>query len=209
MVVYMEVIKMNKIYEMVRNYGRKYVVPAVIGLTALVGGCSKVADLSSIVQEDTISVVRKSHENERDNAIFTAKSSLETALKSFDDSISDSRFSKSEQEGVYSLLKETEASIKKAEEITEKYGLKQNNRNTAVRDKNIQTLYSLLKENLYGDDSGTPELQKKLQKGGLFIDVEQVDTEEDLKGVTYGALGSLFAYLAFATAIKVNAKKTR
>ncbi len=162
--------KMKNTYNTMKGLARKYAVPAMIGLGAIgaIRGCS--TDLEAelpITQETSQSIV------ESYNAQYGAmKKEFE---REFSSSIADRVYDATEQMSIYTNGKELSS-------LRHRF-------NTEPDNNSAENVYQLTKENLYGVDFGTPELEKVLTNQGLQVKVESIYSESEIGLILLGLMG--------------------
>lgn len=169
-------------YKTISKIARNYVVPAMIGLSALVGsGCEK-TDIVLPVNEEVRNKVQGSYRTEIESQIKSLepvyKNSLSQLEHSFNEYISDRKFTVEEQQKIIDSVIGIEQKIGSLNSLYEKINMcispEFNPKYTSLSLENsTQKLYSLINENLNGVDYFTPELEKEFRKEGLQIDVEK------------------------------------
>ncbi len=179
----------------IREKGRKYLFPAVVGLSLLTG-CGKSPEehplpISQKVSQEITEDQTNYRNNHLDSLVEDYNIHLTRADSLFNSYIKDWSFSIAEQRNVLKEMGVAEQDVKSID-----YFEKQFNQNSPLNLKFSQrhkNLYSLLKENLEGVDWGTPELEKALISRGFYINVEKCDTQNDSGATSVMMLGAFFA----------------
>ncbi len=139
------------------------------------------------VQEQTIAKFREQKYGEHyDRHLSAYKLSHEAAIILFNNSISDYTFSVAEQQEVYNKLIENRISREIVLEFAAKYHL--STEEEIKEQREVSNLYKLLDKNLTGIDHGRPELEKTLEKQGIYIKVGSKPTQSE-KGIALTTLG--------------------
>lgn len=179
-----------KFKEIIREKGRKYLLPVAVGLSLLTG-CGR--EYSLPISQETnqkITEYQTDYKKNHLNSLLTDYNiHLARADSLFNSYIKDRYFDINEQMKVFNELKAAKQDIKKVNDLTEKFNLDSPiNLKLPPENKN---LYSSLKENLEGVDLGTPELEKRLISLDFHVDVEKYDTPWDFLAVYSMIAGGL------------------
>jgi len=169
-------IKMDKI----KKIGKK-VVPYVAAALMSLSLYAKADGASLPIYDDTKNVVVELKQSEEESRIRTARSEIDSLLIEYDTGIKEANdsFNENIADGLYDL-KEQESDCqkysklndltKKIREIGSDHNLEEYKEYKMLEGES--ELYSLLRENLFGFDLGTPSLERKLKDDGIDVDVK-------------------------------------
>ncbi len=144
-----------RIYEKIKEAGRKYLAPAIVAGAIALGGCDR--DNSLPISDK----LRTEAKSQQAAYIADCRAEIEKVVGDFNEKIKDNEFTIDEQIEIYEQLKPLISRINRFEEGRQDQYL-----------KSVKNMYSLLKKNYLGFDFGTPELEKELRKQGLETRVE-------------------------------------
>jgi hypothetical protein len=161
-----------KIKNKLKQIGRKYLTPTLIGY-ALLAGCRNSEENPILYLED----------NTKTRILTKQEETLRTAYREtmglLESSVEDGYFSIDEQQRVLDSINNEQKLYKAFRDVN--YEGKLN------ISKSVNNLSSLIKENMYYTDFGTPELEKSLRKNGLNVSVQPTPSLADGASVAFSA----------------------
>jgi len=201
---------MKKLTDKLKQIGKMYVAPvALVG--AVVGGYygfkeEKAVELpisqevrDSIVTRQNIEYESKQKEVNTKLEEMTKEynTSLDSARNKFNEYIAQGdTFTIKEQKQIFALYKQANKSVRNIKNYAKVS--KQPKYSSLELPKKDAELQSLLKENLYGIDYGTPELEEALKSSGINIEVEPISSEPEGQGVPLGmAVAGIIIFLVY------------
>ncbi len=169
-----------KIYEKIKNAGKKFIAPAVLAVGLAFSGCDKNESYSPL---PITQVTRNGLESER---LKEYNAGILEAEKLFNESLADKKINYSEQKTVYNALKQP---IYIADQI-KKYSLEKQYPEIRIS-TSTRNLYDLVNENLHGLDTGKPNLQIELERQGYDMNVEQCSSDKEGLAFLYTIFSSI------------------
>jgi hypothetical protein len=171
----------NKMYETAKKFGRKYVVPALVGTALYFGsGCDGQQlpvseDGQQLpVSEETKAVIQRemnsqivSYRNNLDNIVGQYNSLTMEAIDTFNGAIKDRHFDANEQDAVFAKLSRADSLKQTISKTAKMYGL-----GVPELDNNGDALYSSLNSVINGMECGGRSLECRLSDQGLSIEVD-------------------------------------
>jgi len=185
---------MKSITNKLKQIGRMYVAPVALAGAVAFGsyGCKEEKAVELPISQEVKNLENIRYESKQkqidtklENMSNSYNTTLNSARKKFNEYIAqEDTFTVNEQEQTFALYEQANELLENIKNYAKDH--KRAEYSSLKLPKKDAELSSLLKENLYGRDYGTPELEKALKSSGINIEVQPIKSEVENKLANFG-----------------------